>query len=61
MAISFLIVAATVSRFEEDSDWGSQEWFETILRFPGINRIEQIEQTYPPCTDANTKGNKNLT
>lgn len=48
MAVPLFIVAATVCRFVEDSNWNPRERLETILRFPGLGDMEQMEQTYLP-------------
>ncbi|KIX03848.1 uncharacterized protein Z518_07401 [Rhinocladiella mackenziei CBS 650.93] len=48
MAIPLFIVAATVRRFVSDPNWDPQEQLETILKFQGIGRLEQMEQTYLP-------------
>ncbi|MCJ1420358.1 hypothetical protein MMC32_006715, partial [Xylographa parallela] len=48
MAVPLFIVAATVCRFVDDSDWDPRERLETILQFSGIGELEQIVQTYLP-------------
>ena len=48
MAVPLFIVAATVCRFVDDSDWDPRERLETILQFFGIGKLEQIAQTYLP-------------
>ena len=48
MAVPLFIVAATVYRFVDDSDWDPRERLETILQFPGIGKLEQMAHTYLP-------------
>ena len=48
MAVPLFIVAATVCRFVEDHNWNPRERLETVLQFPGIGEMEQMEQTYVP-------------
>ena len=48
MAVPLFIVATTVCRFVDDSDWDPRERLETILQFSGIGELEQIAQTYLP-------------
>jgi len=48
IAVPLFIVAATVYRFVDDSNWDPRERLETILHFPGIGQLEQMEQTYLP-------------
>ncbi len=48
MAIPLFIIAATICRFVDDSDWDPRERLETILQSPSIGRSEQMAQTYLP-------------
>ena len=48
MAVPLFIIAATVYRFVNDSDWDPRERLETILQSSSIGRLEQIAQTYLP-------------
>jgi hypothetical protein len=48
MAVPLFIVAATVCRFVGDSNWNPRKRLETILQFPSIGKMEQMEQTYLP-------------
>ena len=48
MAVPLFIVAATVYRFIDDSDWDPREQLETILQYPGVGKMEQMAQTYLP-------------
>jgi hypothetical protein len=46
MAVPLFIVAATVRRFVGESNWDPQKRLETILQFPSIREMQQMEQTY---------------
>lgn len=48
MAVPLFIIAATVYRFVNNSDWDPRERLEIILQFPGIGRLEQMAHTYLP-------------
>ncbi len=48
MAVPLFIVAATVCRFVDDSDWDPRERLETILQFPDIGELEQMAHIYLP-------------
>lgn len=48
MAVPLFIIAATICRFVDDSDWDPRERLETILQSPSIGRSEQMAQTYLP-------------
>ena len=48
MAVPLFIVAATICRFVDDSDWDPRERLETILQFPDIGKLKPMAQTYLP-------------
>jgi hypothetical protein len=56
----YIIVAATICRFVDDPNWNPQERLETILQFPGIGEMEQMEQTYLPVLTQMTATLANL-
>jgi hypothetical protein len=60
MAVPLFIVAATVCRFVEDANWNPHERLESILRFPGIGEMEQMEQTYLPVLTQQAAVSKKL-
>lgn len=60
MAVPLFIIAATVCRFVDDSDWDPRERLETILQFPNIGKLEQMSQTYLPVLTQLSARLKNL-
>ena len=48
VAVPLFIIAATICRFVGDRNWDPREQLETILRFPGVGQMSQMEQTYLP-------------
>ena len=48
MAVPLFIIAATVYRFVDDSDWDPRERLEKILQFPNIGESKNMAQTYLP-------------
>ena len=59
MAVPLFIIAATVCRFVDDSDWDPRERLETILQFPSIGKSEQMAQTYLPVLTQLSARSKN--
>ena len=59
MAVPLFIIAATVYRFVDDSDWDPRERLETILQFLSIGKSEQMAQTYLPVLTQLSARSKN--